>query len=125
MDAGVHVLLLGVLLVASCHGQQVTVTVDSNADNSNCISAQDLLANGSLTQSTCTTINEALGNAACSDDCTRPLVPGANVSNVSIRLADGDHQLTGTAYVDVLLSTRPFSIQNKFILKLSAVFVFI
>ena len=87
----VLVLRLGVHLTL---GQDVVVTVNPDVDNSECVSAQQLLASsGARNQSTCRTFNNALGNVSCGPSCTVPI--DEQLNGVLIRLEDGKHRLTG------------------------------
>ena len=75
-------------------GQDVVVTVNPDVDNSECVSAQQLLASsGARNQSTCRTVNHALGNVSCGSSCTVPI--DEQLNGVLIRLEDGKHRLTG------------------------------
>lgn len=73
----------------------VTITVDSEADNSNCLSAQQLQSLNSSDNSTsvCRTINDAMGNVSCDYFCNSTVEN--RLENVLILLADGVHRLSG------------------------------
>ena len=80
-------------------GQDITctVTVDSGADNSDCLSGQHLLSTNRSASDNCTsvckTVNDALGNINCDYNCTTTLENRLN--GLRILLADGVHRLTG------------------------------
>lgn len=81
-------------------GQDITctVTVDSlAADNSNCLSGQQLLSTNRSESENCTsvcrTINDALGNVPCNYNCST--TEENRLNGVRILLADGVHRLTG------------------------------
>lgn len=88
--------VLTLTLVLS-RGQAVTVTVDPSVDNSGCLSAQQLLSTGGV-ESTCRTVNDALGNVTCQSNCA-VAAPGDMLDGVVIRLVDGLHRLSGRYHV--------------------------
>ena len=75
------------------------VTVDpSNGNDSSCLSAQELLANQSLSNepgTPCATLNRALGDVACGINSSCVVPASDQLDGVVIVLADGLHRLTG------------------------------
>ncbi len=87
--------LLALKLVFS-QGQVVIVTVDPSVDNSDCLSAQQLRSTGRV-ESTCRTVNDALGNVTCQSSCG--IIDLADrIEDALIRLVDGVHHLSGEYY---------------------------
>ncbi len=90
---GVLQLPVLILTLVLSQGQAVTVTVDPSVDNSDCSSAQQLLSTGGV-ESTCRTVNDALGNVTCQSSCV-VAAPGDMLDGIVIRLVNGVHRLTG------------------------------
>ena len=89
--------IVALVIIESCEAG-VTVTVDpSNGNDTRCFSAQDLVdMNISMGDTACRTLNRALGvgsvpcvNVSCENGTVSEL------DGVLIRLADGEHRLTG------------------------------